>query len=368
MKFRTVPLALGALSLALAGCSAEPGGTPSSQPASSQSGSSPTEGAKSLSIVLAQYSPKTQDHWNEIIDEFKVDHPDVEVDLQVLDWGALTPTVNTLIQTQQYPDILNFGNWASYAAEGLLYPAEDVLSQTIMDDFLPAFAENSKLEGVQYAMPMVASVNVLYYNKDILDRAGITAPPATFEELIQQCSKIKELEEDIVPFAVALGAVGGTAEAALWTYSGGGDYFKDGEWVIDSDTNVETFEFIKQLTADGCTQPNPGQTNTGDGTYPCSSRARPPWPTALSVPAHSPRRHAKLASTSGRRPTRPRAAPPPDARDPGQPARLQEGRQPAADRRPPDPLLRGGALRQRRQDRGRLPDHQVGTRYHDQRS
>ena len=116
-------------------------------------------------------------------------------------------------------------------------------------------------------MPMVASVNVLY-NKDILDRAGITAPPATFEELIQQCSKIKELEEDIVPFAVALGAVGGTAEAALWTYSGGGDYFKDGEWVIDSDTNVKTFEFVKQLTADGCTQPNPGQTNTGDGTYP----------------------------------------------------------------------------------------------------
>ena len=56
--------------------------------------------------------------------------------------------------------------------------------------------------------------------------------------LLENCSKIKELEEDIVPFAVALGAVGGTAEAALWTYSGGGDYFKDGEWVIDSDTNV----------------------------------------------------------------------------------------------------------------------------------
>lgn len=256
MKFRhAVPAVIGTAAL-LTGCAA------AVDPADE------TAEADSISIVLAQYSPGTEGHWNEIIEEFQADHPGVEVDLQVLDWGALTPAVNTLIQTEQYPDILNFGNWASYATEGLLHPAEDVLSDEIMADFLPAFAENSKLDGVQYAMPMVASVNVMYYNEEIFERAGIKAPPKTFDEMLQQCEKIKALDEDIVTYALALGAVGGTAEATLWTYSGGGDFFADDEWVIDSDTNVETFEYLKELTAKGCTQPNSGQTNTGDGTYP----------------------------------------------------------------------------------------------------
>ncbi|MGB4137089.1 MAG: extracellular solute-binding protein [Microbacterium sp.] len=259
MKSHKIVPVLAGTAVLLAGCSGAPTG---------EDPAAPEKQADSISIVLAQYSTNTQGHWEKIIEDFTKDHPDVKVDLQVLDWGALTPTVNTLIQTQQYPDILNFGNWASYAAEDLLYPASDVLSSTVMDDFLPAFAENSQLKGTQFAMPMVASVNVLYYNEDILGEAGIAAPPKTFDELLSQCEKIKALPGDIATYGLALGAVGGTAEATLWTYSGGGAYFDDGEWVINSDTNVDTFDYLKKLTEQGCTQPNPGQTNTGDGTFP----------------------------------------------------------------------------------------------------
>jgi multiple sugar transport system substrate-binding protein len=67
-----------------------------------------------------------------------------------------------------------------------------------------------------------------------------------------------------------LGAVGGTAEATLWAYAGGGTWYDDsaGKWAINSDTNIQTFSYLNDLRVKGCTEPNPGQTNTGDGSFP----------------------------------------------------------------------------------------------------
>ncbi|MDR1236991.1 MAG: extracellular solute-binding protein, partial [Propionibacteriaceae bacterium] len=208
MKHLIKGFAITAAALLAVGCAsnaASPSASDSAEPL-----------ADSISIVVAQYSTGTQAHWEKIIADFNQEYPDVKVDLQVLDWGTLTPTVNTLIQTEQYPDILNFGNWADYADAGLLYSADEVLPADKVADFLPTFADNSKLDGKQYALPYVASINVMYYNEDILKAADITEPPTTFAEMLTACEKVKAHDSSIYTYALALGAVGGTAEATLW--------------------------------------------------------------------------------------------------------------------------------------------------------
>ena len=48
----------------------------------------------------------------------------------------------------------------------------------------------TEFNGTRCAMPMLADVYGLYYNKDLLAQAGITAPPKTASELDRDAKKL----------------------------------------------------------------------------------------------------------------------------------------------------------------------------------
>ncbi|MGH8966943.1 MAG: extracellular solute-binding protein, partial [Actinomycetes bacterium] len=125
-----------------------------------------------------------------------------------------------------------------------------------------------------YAFPFVGTVNGLYYNKKIFAEAGIAAPPATWDEFVAAAEKIKALPGDYIPYGLALGTESGDYEFGTWARANGGDWMTDGKWTIDSDRNVETLEFLRSLTLNGYTQPNPGQTNRPDGTWPLFAQGK----------------------------------------------------------------------------------------------
>ena len=82
--------------------------------------------------------------------------------------------------------------------------------------------------------PDLASDRLFFYNKDILEAAGVTAPPATWSELLAACEAIKAYDPGIIPIAIPLGPEEAQAEFLIWTGGNGGAYFRDGEWVINS--------------------------------------------------------------------------------------------------------------------------------------
>ncbi|WP_129668906.1 extracellular solute-binding protein [Phytoactinopolyspora endophytica] len=229
---------------------------------------------QTLSLVVAQYTEGTRPYWEDLIAEFEDDHPGASVDLQVIDWGNLRSQVNTMVQTQQLPDILNLNFFADYAASDLLYRADEVMSDEQLADFVPAFAEDASFDGVQYGLPFVATVNGMYYNNEILAEAGVDEPPETWDEFRDAAEKIEALPEDYVPYALALGSEGGSGEFGTWARSNGGDWMIDGEWTVNSAQNVETLEFLQSITEAGYTQPNPGQTNRADGTWPLFAQGK----------------------------------------------------------------------------------------------
>ncbi|NDL57836.1 extracellular solute-binding protein [Phytoactinopolyspora mesophila] len=233
-----------------------------------------TGDGQSIRLVVAQYTEGTQPYWEEFIEEFEAEHPGTSVELQVIDWGNLRSQVNTMIQTQQIPDLLNINLFADYAEADLLYRADEVMSDEQLADFVPAFAENASYDGTQYAFPFVATVNGMYYNATILEEAGLDGPPETWDEFRDAAEKIADLPGDYVPYALALGSEGGTGEFGTWARSNDGDWMIDGEWTINGDRNVETLEFLAELSEDGLTQPNPGQTNRADGTWPLFAQGR----------------------------------------------------------------------------------------------
>ncbi|NRQ32414.1 extracellular solute-binding protein [Nonomuraea sp. NN258] len=252
------------LVLALAACGGGSGGD----------GNGDGGGQNSIKLVVAQYTEGTRPYWDELIASFEAKHPGKNVDLQVIDWGNLQSQVNTMVQTKQLPDVLNINVFADYAEAGLLYRADEVVSKEVLSDFLPSFAENASYDGAQYGLPFVATVNGMYYNKKILKEAGLDKPPATWDELRAAAKTIKALPGGYVPYAMALGAEAGGYEFGTWLRANGGDWRTDGKWTVNSDRAVETLQFLKSLTSDGYTQPNPGQTNRPDGTWPLFAQGK----------------------------------------------------------------------------------------------
>jgi multiple sugar transport system substrate-binding protein len=218
-----------------------------------------------LSLMVAQYSDKTQPFWEGLISDFEAANPDVSVALEVVSWEQINDVISTRVQTGDAPDILNIDAFATFAADDLLRPADEVLSPDKLADIIPSFAENATIDGVQYGIPLIASSRALFYNTDLFEQAGISEPPATWDELRAAAQAIVDLPGDEIGYAMPLGPEEAQAESSIWMFGNGGGWVDDsGEFAIDSPENVEAFEYMSGLVADELTQPNPATTDRAD--------------------------------------------------------------------------------------------------------
>ncbi len=145
---------------------------------SGSGGGSGSSSSGTISVVMAQYSSKSQPYWTARVQRFEKQNPKITVNLRVIDWDTLLQQVPTMIQTRTYPDVLNFNAYSTFAASWLLRPAKDVLSPSTEADFESSFLGSDSIKGTQYGIPWIASVRALGYNKQAFSKAGITSPPA----------------------------------------------------------------------------------------------------------------------------------------------------------------------------------------------
>jgi multiple sugar transport system substrate-binding protein len=224
--------------------------------------------AKTIKVVIAEYSKDhTRPFWQALADQY-TKQSGVKVDLQVVDWNSIDQQVSTMIQNNQPPDVLNLNAFASYAKDGLLYSGDEVLSPKTREDFLPPFARGGEYRGVLYGFPILASARAFFYNTDLFARAGIAAPPRTWDELVQAAAKVQALGQGVIGYALPLGPEEAQAEWSIWMWNNGGDWKSGDRWTIDSAENVAALAFLADL-ANGrkLTQVNPGKTNRTDGAF-----------------------------------------------------------------------------------------------------
>ena len=211
-----------------------------------------------LKMVAADYA-NMQPFWDGLAASFTKANPTIKVTVNVVSWDVIDDKVKTLIATGQTPDVVNKGDYSAAAAEGLLYRADEMVSKKTLDDIVPTFLNNSKYNGVAYAVPDLASARALFYNKDILKKAGVTKLPTTWTELEAVLKKIKAKVPGVYPYALPLGPEEAQAEFSIWAGGNGGVTFANGKWTINSKENVATMTFLKKLTDEKLTQPNPAK-------------------------------------------------------------------------------------------------------------
>ena len=119
-------------------------------------------GATTLNLLVPSYSDGTQALWEGIIADFEKDNPDINVDLEVQSWDNINDVVRNKVQSNEAPDILNIDAFAGFAGDDLLYKAEDVVSDDVIDDLQDSFVENASIDGTQYGLPLIASARTLF--------------------------------------------------------------------------------------------------------------------------------------------------------------------------------------------------------------
>lgn len=107
------------------------------------------------------------------------------------------------------PDVFYFNNTWLTAHDNKIAPlpnSEENLAkfkENFVDVAYSDFVKDNKV----YAMPLDCDTLALYYNKDLLNQAGITNPPTTWEELVKQVGMLTKIDSygNITQSAIALG-------------------------------------------------------------------------------------------------------------------------------------------------------------------
>ena len=259
-KKSVVVAGLAIAALALGACG---GGTGAGTAPGGTAGSTGEE-AKTIKLVAAEYS---KDHTKAFWDAFAKTYNEktgYTLEVQVVSWDNIDQQSSTMIQNNQAPDILNLNAYASYAKDGLLYDSDAVLPAVVKDDILDTFVKYGTYQGKFYGFPDLSSARAFFYNKTLFQQAGIAAPPKTWAELEDDAKKITALGGGKVGYALPLGPEEAQGEFSMWIFNNAGDWKTDGNWVINSDKNVETLDFLKKLADEKVTQNNPARTNRAD--------------------------------------------------------------------------------------------------------
>ncbi|MCC4321867.1 extracellular solute-binding protein [Streptomyces sp. SID8361] len=233
-------------------------------------GGSGSDGDVTLKVVAADYGDSTgnssQKYWDRLTRAFETKNSGIKVDVTVYGWTDVDRRVAEMVKSGQAPDIAQIGAYADYAAQGKLYRADELLAIPTQAGFISSIAHAGEVRRVQYGVPFVASARLLFYNKKLFDRAGISSAPTSWNELKEAAVQLKA-DGVKIPYGLPLGPEECQAETMMWMLSGGGGYADpNGSYTIDSTENIETFEWLRdELVGAGLTGPgSPARTNRQD--------------------------------------------------------------------------------------------------------
>lgn len=220
-------------------------------------------------LVVPEYgdSPATSSkaYWDRLAAAFTAAHPGKTVEVTLYPWADIDHEVSRMVQEDRAPDVALMGAYSDFAAQGRLYSADELLSIRAEANFLPPLRDAGSVDYTLYGLPFVASSRLLFYNKELFEKAG-AEPPKTWSGLKKAAKALKK-EDVLYPYALPLGPEEAHAEALIWELSNGGGYTDNsGGYSIASAQNTQTFRWIKDnLVTPGLTGPvPPGRLNRQD--------------------------------------------------------------------------------------------------------
>lgn len=138
----------------------------------------------------------------ELYEMWQEEHPNVEIVIESTPFDEYTTRQLTALAAGGGGDVMMVDNLsvAPAAGTGGLEPLDSCISsQPAMDpaDWIPGLYAVGTIDGTQYSVPFDTDTRILFYNKQILEEAGVEEVPTTWDEYVAAADKIDALEGDV---------------------------------------------------------------------------------------------------------------------------------------------------------------------------
>jgi len=153
--------------------------------------------AESVTVEFWTLSLSTfSDYINSVIDTFETANPDIKINWVDIPYDAFQQKLIAAIASGNHPDLVNMNTpWViDFAAQDALSPIDEFVTEVDKYLYLPNYWEATVIDGKSYAIPWYLSPQILLYNKQIFEEAGLdpNVPPKTWDEIIEYSRIIKE--------------------------------------------------------------------------------------------------------------------------------------------------------------------------------
>jgi arabinogalactan oligomer/maltooligosaccharide transport system substrate-binding protein len=254
MRTRTLGVAAAALTLALsvAACGGD-----------DQSPTDPTDLRAELTWWDTSDPTNEGPAFRELIAKFNEQYPNITINYQSVPFGEAQNKFKTAAASGSgAPDILRAEvAWVpEFASLGYLYALDGSELTADASDYFETPLSSNRFDGKTFGVPQVTDSLALLYNKRLFAEAGITEPPATWDEVKTAAAAIKQATGVDGLFINAGGYF-----LLPFIYGEGGDLVDatSKKIVVNSPANVEGIRIAQDLIASGAAVKPPANDSYG---------------------------------------------------------------------------------------------------------
>jgi raffinose/stachyose/melibiose transport system substrate-binding protein len=224
-RMRTSAALLVGSTLLLAAC----GGGSSNGSSTTSSGAGTSVGTSSSTtpvtstggqkVTLTWWHNATDDplkgYFQSVADAYHALHPNVSFKVEPIQNESIQTKITLALQSNSPPDIFQQWGGGDLATQVQSGKVQDITAATTdLAKAMGGAAAGWQVNGKQYGLPYSVGIVGFWYRTDLFTKAGITAPPATMDDLYADITKLKSA--GIAPIAV--GGKDKWPDAFYWGY------------------------------------------------------------------------------------------------------------------------------------------------------
>jgi len=144
-----------------------------------------------------------------LVPEFERLNPGIKVKVQQVPWTAAQEKLVTAFASDNTPDACQLGNtWVpQFAALDAIVPLNEyvkISDQINQEKYFPGIWETNVIDNQVFGIPWYIDTRVMFYRKDVFERAGYINPPKNWVELLDLSKKIKAMHPREEKYAIYL--------------------------------------------------------------------------------------------------------------------------------------------------------------------
>jgi len=262
---------VASVALVLAACTTPATPAPTQPPAPTQAPATKPPAPTAVPPTAAP-EPVTIRYWHtmsdpetaqleQVVAAFEAANPDVKVETTRYAYNDFKPALLTALAGDSAPDTARMDiAWVSeFADQGALLQLDGALPgfEELAAQTFPGPLSTNFWKGHYYGLPQNTNTQVLLWNSELFEAAGIAEPPATVEEFATDVCALTDAGQE--QYGYALGGTYFWAPAPIFYTMGGQIVDKDittATGYVNSEKSVAAFTLLKDLYDQGCISPN----------------------------------------------------------------------------------------------------------------